>query len=205
MLKAFFILKIFKFLSQVVGSVKRKFMTSQTGKQIMTIHILRNFSKVKATKQWNLVWVFLNLQHIKFLLVILMQISKVFRISTLNYSCGWSPKIERLTEKSSYLLSELPALPAGIYLPKVSNESIRTRCKICWKLTIKAPARRRSDVFIVKFEHISHLVLVSLLLTLNMQFQAGLCPALTQKQVLHITQRRIQNPVKHQRWNILQK
>ena len=31
---------------------------------------------------------------------------------------------------------------------------------------------RRSDVFIVNFEHISHLVLVFLLLTLNMQLPA---------------------------------
>ena len=40
----------------------------------------------------------------------------------------------------------------------------------CSKLTIKAPERRQwrgSGVFIVNFEHISHLVLVFLLLTLN--------------------------------------
>ena len=33
--------------------------------------------------------------------------------------------------------------------------------------------RRRSGVFIVNFEHISHLILVFLLLTLNMQLPAG--------------------------------
>ena len=33
--------------------------------------------------------------------------------------------------------------------------------------------KRRSGVFIVNFEHISHLVLVFLLLTLNMYFPAG--------------------------------
>ena len=33
---------------------------------------------------------------------------------------------------------------------------------------------RRSGIFIVNFEHISHLVLVFLLLTLNMQFPAGI-------------------------------
>ena len=33
--------------------------------------------------------------------------------------------------------------------------------------------KRRSGVFIVNFEHISHLVLVFLLLTLNMQLPAG--------------------------------
>ena len=131
MLKAFFILKIFKFLSQVVGSVKRKFMTSQTGKQIMTIHILHNFSKVKAIKQWNLVWVFLNLQHIKFLLVILMQISKVFRISTLNYSYGWSPKIERLTDLKRaviYFQNYQPSQPV-FTCPKLAMKALEQGVK----------------------------------------------------------------------------
>ena len=60
--------------------------------------------------------------------------------------------------------------PAGIYLFKVNNRNTRTRCEICSKLTINTPERRhwrRSGVFIVNFEHISHLVLVFLLLTLN--------------------------------------
>ena len=35
-------------------------------------------------------------------------------------------------------------------------------------------ARRRSGVFIVNFEHISHLVLVFLLLTLNMEMPMGM-------------------------------
>ena len=62
------------------------------------------------------------------------------------------------------------ANPAGIYLLKVNNRNTRTRCEICSKLTINTPERRhwrRSGVFIVNFEHISHLVLVFLLLTLN--------------------------------------
>ena len=57
------------------------------------------------------------------------------------------------------------------YMFKVNNRNTRTRCEICSKLTIKTPERRhwrRSGVFIVNFEHISHLVLVFLLLTLNM-------------------------------------
>ena len=61
-------------------------------------------------------------------------------------------------------------VPAGIYLLKVNNRNTRTRCEICSKLTINTPERRhwrRSGVFIVNFEHISHLVLVFLLLTLN--------------------------------------
>ena len=51
-------------------------------------------------------------------------------------------------------------IPADIYLLKVHNRNIRKRCEICSKLTIKIPERRqwrRSGIFIVNFEHISHL------------------------------------------------
>ena len=57
-----------------------------------------------------------------------------------------------------------------IYLLKVSNRNTRKKCEICSKLTIKTPEWRQwrpSGVFIIKFEHTSHLVLVFLLLTLN--------------------------------------
>ena len=60
--------------------------------------------------------------------------------------------------------------PAGNYMFKVSNRNTRARCGICSKLTIITPERRhwsRSGVFIVNLEHISHLVLVFLLLTLS--------------------------------------
>ena len=60
--------------------------------------------------------------------------------------------------------------PAGTYMFKVNNRNTKTRCKICLKLTIKTPEWRqwrRSGVFIVNFEDISHLVLVFLLLTLS--------------------------------------
>ena len=53
---------------------------------------------------------------------------------------------------------------------KVSNTYTRTRCEICSKLTRKIPERRywrRSGIFIVNFEHISHLALMFLLLTLS--------------------------------------
>ena len=43
---------------------------------------------------------------------------------------------------------------------KVTIKTLEQRCKICSKLTIKTPKRRQSchfDVFIVNFEHISHL------------------------------------------------
>ena len=59
----------------------------------------------------------------------------------------------------------------GIYLLKVNNKNTRTRCEICSKLTIKTPERcqwHHSGVFIINFEHISHLVLKFLFITLNM-------------------------------------
>ena len=59
---------------------------------------------------------------------------------------------------------------ANIYLLKVNNKNSKKWCKICSKLTIKAPKRRqsrRSGVFIVNFEHISQLFSEFLLLTLN--------------------------------------
>ena len=63
--------------------------------------------------------------------------------------------------------------PVGIYLLKVNNRKTRTRCELCSMLKIKTPEGRhwrRSCVFIVNFEHISHLILVLLLLTLSRQF-----------------------------------
>ena len=60
--------------------------------------------------------------------------------------------------------------PAGNYMLKVNKRNTRTMCKLCSKLTIKTPERlrwRRFSVFIVNFEHVSHLVLVFLLLTLS--------------------------------------
>ena len=70
----------------------------------------------------------------------------------------------------SWVYSIFGYFPAGIYLLKVNDRNSRTRCEICSKLTIKIPERRqwrRSGIFIVNFEHILHLVLVFLLLTLN--------------------------------------
>ena len=65
--------------------------------------------------------------------------------------------------------------PAGFYLFKVNNRNTRTRCEICSKLTIKIPERRRrcSGIFIINFEHISHLVLVFLLLTWKCNCRLG--------------------------------
>ena len=49
--------------------------------------------------------------------------------------------------------------PAGIYMFKVNNRNTRTKCEICSKLTPERPG-----VVIDNFEHISHLVLVLLLI-----------------------------------------
>ena len=70
--------------------------------------------------------------------------------------------------------SFLKSLPTGNYMFKVSNRNTRTGCEICSKLTITTP-ERPSGVFIINFEHISHLALFFLLLTLNMYLLAGLC------------------------------
>ena len=51
---------------------------------------------------------------------------------------------------------------ASIYLLKVNYRNTRTRCNIEQDVTLE------QDVSIVNFEHISHLALVFLLLTLNM-------------------------------------
>ena len=63
------------------------------------------------------------------------------------------------------LWDSLHDFPAGIYLLKVNNTNTTTIQQ--YNTTIQH-ARRRSSVFIVNFEHISHLVLMFLLLTLNM-------------------------------------
>ena len=68
--------------------------------------------------------------------------------------------------------------PADIYQLKVKNRNTRTRCEICEKLILKTPERRywgRSSVFLVNFEHISHLVLMFLLKNLkNLHFKCVL-------------------------------
>ena len=73
-------------------------------------------------------------------------------------------------------LLSLNSNQTGIYLFKVYNINLRTRCEKCSDLTIETPRRcqwRRSGVFIVNFEHISHRVLVFLLLNLNRWLHTG--------------------------------
>ena len=69
------------------------------------------------------------------------------------------------------VLHHVNIFPAGLYLLKVNNRRTRTRYEICSKSIIRTPERRhwrRFGAFIVNFGHISHLVLMLLLLTLNM-------------------------------------
>ena len=68
-------------------------------------------------------------------------------------------------EATASNLCDNDIFPTGIYLFKVNNINTRTKCEISSKLTTNT--RRRSGVFVVNFEHILHLVLVFLLLTLN--------------------------------------
>ena len=56
--------------------------------------------------------------------------------------------------------------PANIYLFKANSGNTRKMCEVCPKLTIKT-VENPSGVFIVNFEHISHLFLVFLLLILH--------------------------------------
>ena len=65
---------------------------------------------------------------------------------------------------------------AGIYLFKVNNRNTRTIYEIYSKLTIKTPKWsqwRHSGAFIVNFEHILHIALLFLLLTLKSKCQLG--------------------------------
>ena len=60
--------------------------------------------------------------------------------------------------------------PTGNDMFKVNNRNTRIGCEICSKSILKTPERCRwcrSDIFIVDFEHISHLALVFLLLFLS--------------------------------------
>ena len=46
-------------------------------------------------------------------------------------------------------------------------------CETCSKLAIKSPERRQSGVLVSNFEHISHIVLVFPMLSLNSEMSGG--------------------------------
>ena len=57
-------------------------------------------------------------------------------------------------------------IPENINQFKRNNRNAKKNWEICSKLTIKTPEQLPSDAFDVNFKHISHLFLVSLLMTL---------------------------------------
>ena len=64
--------------------------------------------------------------------------------------------------------------PAGNYSSKLTIEKLEQIVKyVHWKHQNDANVLRRSGVIIVNFEHILHLVLMFLLLTLNCNCQLG--------------------------------
>ena len=80
-------------------------------------------------------------------------------------------------------------ISAGNYMFKVKNRN--TSCEICSKLTIKTPEQHQfhhSSVFIVNFEHISHLVLVFMLLILRRWMPAGIMHYLFSTTLLFFTE-----------------
>ena len=84
--------------------------------------------------------------------------------------------LEDLREITSSLF-----FPVAIYLIKVNNGNIGAMFQICSKKTRKTPERRHwrcSGLSLVKFEHISHTVLVFLFLTFIKQMAAVLVTSL---------------------------
>ena len=99
-------------------------------------------------------------------------INRKFHFLCSTFSGIKSLKKIRLFKGHSSLILAQPA-----YTSKVNNRNTGTRCEICLLLTIKTSEGRqwrRCGVFIVNFDHISHLVLVFLLLTLSRWMSAGL-------------------------------
>ena len=88
-----------------------------------------------------------------------------FTLNQWTSSSSFLNNLFMLQSRLGFVGYHFTATPAGIYSLKDNNSTIRTICKICSMLTIKTPERRhwrRSCVFIVNFEHISHFVLVIL-------------------------------------------
>ena len=116
----------------------------------------------------------------------------VFRKRSLNWNnpwshldhCLWCTLTFFMEFQSSnlrfYWLSFVKSIrtkrTAHNYLFKVNNEITRTRYESCSKWTTKTLGQRQfswSDIFIINFEHVSCLVLVFLLLTLNKYLSVG--------------------------------
>ena len=77
-----------------------------------------------------------------------------------NIGLKWVNLIFENRVQCKYELPQMQPNPANIYLFKVNDTNIRKSCEICSKLTISKPEQchwRRSDVFLLNFEHISSL------------------------------------------------
>ena len=93
---------------------------------------------------------------------------KMIPMSQINGSIGGQIKTVGEPTKVRFWLWKY-MFSATIFLVKVNNRNTRKWYEICSKLTIKTPERchwRRSGVFIINFEHILHVLLVFILLTI---------------------------------------
>ena len=90
------------------------------------------------------------------------------KLKNFLWGTNWHEKGTDEVAKSRIL--EFNFHPDGNYLFKVNNRNTRAKSEICSKLIIKTPIRRQWHcpvVLIVKFEQVSHLVLLLLFLTLS--------------------------------------
>ena len=161
--KYFFSKLCFKVVNSYLGSIIYTIFI-----QYLFTHIYRTFRKSSCDnwvfishKNWGVRWGAgrnLNLQN------------KVKRTYTIDRNFHKFNKIDtwKMCRICSQLTTKTPKdvndsfCPARINLLKVTNRNTGTRCEISSKLTIKTPERyqwHRSGVFIVNFEHISHLAL----------------------------------------------
>ena len=104
-----------------------------------------------------------------FILILLFSIKICFQKKSI-----WSKQYRFINVpercKGFYVGRRYSTDPANAYLLKVNCSNTRKMFEICSKLTAKTPEQLqwfRSSVFIVNFEHISHLLLGLLLFILN--------------------------------------
>ena len=89
--------------------------------------------------------------------------------------CAISPiRKHKQRLKMSLTFNNFNTFLVGINMFKVKKKNTGTMCEICSKLTIKTPERRQFAISIFNPEHVLHLVLVLLKLTLNKQMLVGL-------------------------------
>ena len=75
------------------------------------------------------------------------------------------------------LLSILNHIPANIYRYKINNRNTRKKFEVCSKLTIKTlewRSWRPSGIFVFNIEHLSHLLVMFLLLLYTGKYMLGL-------------------------------